>query len=76
MAQAVRPLKSVGVVVTAGCDTEHVKLARGLGADTVFECAAEDSTQDGYKCDVVLQWSTRARLGEQTLLKPTDGTRS
>ena len=50
---AVQILKSLGAVVTAVCDTEHVELVRGLGADRVIDYTAEDFTKDKQTYDVV-----------------------
>jgi len=50
---AVQLLKRLGAVVTAVCDTEHVELVRGLGADRVVDRTAEDFTKDDQTHDVV-----------------------
>jgi NADPH:quinone reductase-like Zn-dependent oxidoreductase len=51
---AVQLLKDLGAEVTAVCDTEHVELVRGLGADRVIDYTAEDFTKDTQTYDVVL----------------------
>ncbi len=51
---AVQLLKRLGAEVTAVCDTEHLELVRGLGADRVVDYTAEDFTKDEQTYDVVL----------------------
>ena len=51
---AVQLLKSLGANVTAVCDTDHVALVKGLGADRVIDYTAEDFTKDNQKYDVIL----------------------
>lgn len=51
---AVQLLKSLGAVVTAICDTEHVELVRCLGTDRVTDYTTEDFTKDEQMYDVVL----------------------
>lgn len=51
---AVQILKSLGAEVTAVCDTEHVAMVRGLGADRVIDYTVEDFTKDERSYDVVL----------------------
>jgi NADPH:quinone reductase-like Zn-dependent oxidoreductase len=51
---AVQLLKSLGANVTAVCDTGHLELVRGLGADRVIDYTTEDFTKDEQKYDVVL----------------------
>ena len=68
---AVQLAKSVGAVVTAVCDTEHVALVKGLGADRVIDYTAEDFTSDEQTYDLVFDAvgkSTFARC--KRLLKP------
>ncbi|HJQ86852.1 MAG TPA: NAD(P)-dependent alcohol dehydrogenase [Propionibacteriaceae bacterium] len=43
---AVQLLASRGVQVTAVCDTAHLELVRGLGAERVIDRTAKDFTQD------------------------------
>jgi NADPH:quinone reductase-like Zn-dependent oxidoreductase len=57
----VQLLKSLGAQVTAVCDTEHLELVRGLGADRVIDYTAEDFTEDEQRDDVVWMRSARAR---------------
>ena len=50
---AVQLLKALGANVTAVCDTEHVELVKGLGADRVIDSTTEDFTKDQQAYDVV-----------------------
>jgi NADPH:quinone reductase-like Zn-dependent oxidoreductase len=50
---AVQLLKALGAKVTAVCDTEHVELVKGLGADRVIDYTTEDFTKDQQAYDVV-----------------------
>jgi NADPH:quinone reductase-like Zn-dependent oxidoreductase len=68
---AVQLLKHLGAVVTAVCDTEHVELVRGLGADRVIDYTAEDFTKDEQTYDVVLDAVGKSSFGRcKRLLKP------
>ncbi len=68
---AVQILKSLGAVVTAVCDTEHVELVRGLGADRVIDYTAEDFTKDEQTYDVVFDAVGKSSFGRcKGLLKP------
>ena len=68
---AVQLLKSLGAVVTAVCDKEHVELVRGLGADRVIDYTAEDFTKDEQIYDVVLDAVGKSSFGRcKRLLKP------
>ena len=68
---AVQLLKRLGAVVTAVCDTEHVELVRGLGADRVIDRTAEDFTKDGQTYDVVIDAVGKSSFGRcKRLLKP------
>jgi NADPH:quinone reductase-like Zn-dependent oxidoreductase len=68
---AVQLLKRLGADVTAVCDTEHVELVRGLGADRVIDYTAEDFTQDEQTYDVVLDAVGKSSFGRcKRLLKP------
>ena len=51
---AVQLLHAMGVLVTAVCFGEHVDLVRGLGADRVIDCTAQDFTRDTARYDVVI----------------------
>ena len=57
---AVQLLKSFGANVTAVCDTEHVELVRGLGAERVIDYTSEEFTKDEQTYDVVLDAVVRA----------------
>jgi NADPH:quinone reductase-like Zn-dependent oxidoreductase len=68
---AVQLLKHLGAEVTAVCDTEHVELVRGLGADRVIDYTAEDFTEDEQSYDVVLDAVGKSSFGRcKRLLKP------
>jgi NADPH:quinone reductase-like Zn-dependent oxidoreductase len=68
---AVQLLKSLGAEVTAVCDTEHVELVRGLGADRVIDYTAEDFTKDEQRYDVVLDAVGKSSFFRcRRLLKP------
>jgi NADPH:quinone reductase-like Zn-dependent oxidoreductase len=68
---AVQLLKALGAKVTAVCDTEHVELVRGLGADRVIDYTAEDFTKDEQTYDVVLDAVGKSSFGRcKRLLKP------
>jgi NADPH:quinone reductase-like Zn-dependent oxidoreductase len=68
---AVQLLKSMGAKVTAVCDSEHVELVRGLGADRVIDYTAEDFTRDEQTYDVVLDAVGKSSFGRcKRLLKP------
>jgi NADPH:quinone reductase-like Zn-dependent oxidoreductase len=68
---AVQLLKRLAVKVTAVCDTEHVELVRGLGADRVIDYTAEDFTKDEHAYDVVLDAVGKSSFGHcRRLLKP------
>jgi NADPH:quinone reductase-like Zn-dependent oxidoreductase len=68
---AVQLLKSLGAQVTAVCDTEHLELVRGLGADRVIDYTAEDFTKDEQRYDVVLDAVGKSSFFRcRRLLKP------
>jgi NADPH:quinone reductase-like Zn-dependent oxidoreductase len=68
---AVQLLKSLGAQVTAVCDTEHLELVRGLGADRVIDYTAEDFTKDEQRHDVVLDAVGKSSFFRcRRLLKP------
>jgi NADPH:quinone reductase-like Zn-dependent oxidoreductase len=68
---AVQLLKRLGAEVTAVCDTEHVELVRGLGADRVIDYTAEDFTKDEQTYDVVLDAVGKSSFGRcKRLLRP------
>ena len=68
---AVQLLKGLGAQVTAVCDTDHVALVSGLGADRVIDYTREDFTQDEQKYDVVLDAVGKSTFGRcRRLLKP------
>ena len=68
---AVQLLKSLGANVTAVCDTGHVELVKGLGADRVIDYTAEDFTKDNQRYDVVLDSVGKSSFSQcKPLLKP------
>ncbi len=68
---AVQLLASDGVHVTAVCDTAHLELVRGLGAERVIDRTAEDFTQDEQRYDVVFDAVGKSSFGRcRRLLKP------
>jgi len=68
---AVQLLKSMGARVTAVCDTGHVELVRGLGADRVIDYTAQDFTKDVQRYDVVLDSVGKSSFSEcRRLLRP------
>jgi NADPH:quinone reductase-like Zn-dependent oxidoreductase len=68
---AVQLLKHLGAEVTAVCDTKHVELVKGLGADRVIDYTAEDFTKDTQTYDVVLDAVGKSSFGRcKRLLKP------
>jgi NADPH:quinone reductase-like Zn-dependent oxidoreductase len=68
---AVQLLKGLGVNVTAVCGTENVGLVRGLGADRVIDCTAQDFTEDEQRYDVVLDSVGKSSFSHcKGLLKP------
>ena len=68
---AVQILKDLGAVVTAVCDTEHLELVRGLGADRVIDYTAVDFTKDEQTYDVVFDAVGKSTFGRcRRLLKP------
>jgi NADPH:quinone reductase-like Zn-dependent oxidoreductase len=68
---AVQLLKSLGANVTAVCDTDHIELVRGLGADKVVDYTAGDFTKDEQRYDVVLDSVGKSSFGRcRRLLKP------
>jgi NADPH:quinone reductase-like Zn-dependent oxidoreductase len=68
---AVQLLKRLGANVTAVCDTDHMELVRGLGADKVIDYTTEDFTQDEQHYDVVLDSVGKSSFGRcKRLLKP------
>jgi NADPH:quinone reductase-like Zn-dependent oxidoreductase len=68
---AVQLLKVLGAQVTATCDTRHLELVRGLGADRVVDYTAGDFTRDAQAYDVVLDAVGKSSfLRCRRLLKP------
>jgi NADPH:quinone reductase-like Zn-dependent oxidoreductase len=68
---AVQLLKRLGAIVTAVCDTEHVELVRGLGADRVIDYTTEDFTKDEQTYDVVIDAVGKSSFGRcKRLLGP------
>jgi NADPH:quinone reductase-like Zn-dependent oxidoreductase len=68
---AVQLLASRGVHVTAVCDTAHLELVRGLGAERVIDRTAEDFTQDEQTYDAVFDAVGKSSFGRcRRLLEP------
>jgi NADPH:quinone reductase-like Zn-dependent oxidoreductase len=68
---AVQLLNSLGAGVTATCDTGHVELVKGLGADRVIDYTHEDFTKDAQAYDVVIDAVGKSSfLRCRRLLKP------
>jgi NADPH:quinone reductase-like Zn-dependent oxidoreductase len=68
---AVQLLKNLDVTVTAVCATEHLDLARKLGADRVVDYTAHDFTQDEQTYDAVYDAVGKSTFGRcRRLLKP------
>ncbi|MEV1168698.1 NAD(P)-dependent alcohol dehydrogenase [Nonomuraea sp. NPDC049784] len=68
---AVQLLKSLGVTVTAVCDTANLELVRSLGADRVVDYTAQDFTRDAQTYDAVFDAVGKSTFGRcKRLLKP------
>ncbi len=68
---AVQLLKQRGATVTAVCDTAHLELVKGLGADRVVDRTAQDFTRDEQRYDAVLDAVGKSTFGRcRRLLKP------
>jgi NADPH:quinone reductase-like Zn-dependent oxidoreductase len=68
---AVQIAKRMGLMVTAVCDTAHVEMVRGLGADRVIDYLKEDFTKDGQRYDLVLDAVGKSSFRRcRRLLKP------
>ena len=68
---AIQLLASRGVHVTAVCDTAHLDLVRGLGAERVIDRTVEDSTQDEQTYDAVFDAVGKSSFGRcRRLLEP------
>lgn len=68
---AVQLLKGLGAHVTAVCDTAHIGLVSGLGADRVIDYTQEDFTLDEQQYDAVLDTVGKSTFGRcRRLLKP------
>jgi threonine dehydrogenase-like Zn-dependent dehydrogenase len=66
---------SRGVRVTAVCDTTHLELVRGLGAERVIDRNVEDFTQDDQTYDVVFDAVGKSSFGRcRRLLEPRGQT--
>jgi len=68
---AVQLLKHRGATVTAVCDTAHLELVKGLGADRVVDYTAQDFTRDEQSYDAVFDAVGKSTFGHcRRLLKP------
>ena len=70
---AVQLLKGLGANVTAVCDTDHMELVRGLGADRVIDYTAEDFTKDEQRYDVILDSVGKSSFSQCKRLLKQDG---
>lgn len=71
---AVQLLAHVGARVTATCDTAHVELVRGLGADRVIDRTIEDFTRGRHSYDLVFDAVGKSSFGRcRRLLRPHGG---
>jgi NADPH:quinone reductase-like Zn-dependent oxidoreductase len=67
----VQLIRSIGARVTAVCDTRHVELVGGLGAERVIDYTVDDFTKDGHEYDVVIDAVGKSSFGRcRGLLKP------
>jgi NADPH:quinone reductase-like Zn-dependent oxidoreductase len=68
---AVQLLAVIGVRVTAVCDSAHVELVRGLGAEKVVDYTVEDFTADDRRYDIVFDAVGKSSFDRcRRLLKP------
>ncbi|WP_419994747.1 NAD(P)-dependent alcohol dehydrogenase [Streptomyces boninensis] len=68
---AVQLLKHYEATVTAVCDTAHLDLVKGLGADRVVDYTAQDFTRDEQRYDAVFDAVGKSTFGRcRRLLKP------
>jgi deazaflavin-dependent oxidoreductase (nitroreductase family) len=68
---AVQIIKSLGAHVTAVCDSEHVDLVAGLGADRVIDRTTTDFTADTQRYDLVFDAVGKCSFRQcRNLLKP------
>lgn len=68
---AVQLLKHHGATVTGVCDTAHLELVKGLGADRVVDYTAGDFTRDEQSYDAVFDAVGKSTFGRcRRLLKP------
>ncbi len=68
---AVQLLKNAGALVTATCDTAHIELVMGLGANRVIDHTATDFTRDEQTYDVVVDAVGKSSFTRcRRLLKP------
>ncbi|WP_433467461.1 NAD(P)-dependent alcohol dehydrogenase [Spirillospora sp. CA-128828] len=68
---AVQLLKHRGATVTAVCETAHLELVKGLGADRVVDYTTRDFTKDEQSYDAVFDAVGKSTFGRcRRLLKP------
>ena len=68
---AVQLLADLGARVTAVCETAHVELVRGLGADRVIDRGVVDFTKEDHQYDVVFDAVGKSSIGRcRPVLKP------
>ena len=70
---AVQLLKDLDANVTAVCDTDHMELVKGLGADRVIDYTAEDFTKDEQRYDVILDSVGKSSFSQCKRLLKQDG---
>jgi len=67
---ALQILKSMGVEVTAVCNTKNIELIKSLGADKIYDYEKEDFTKDETLYDFVLDAVGKSSFGKcKPLLK-------
>ena len=68
---AIQLLKDKGAQVTAVCDTAHLEVVKGLGADRVLSYEREDFTQEDKRYDFVFDAVGKRTFGEsKRVLEP------
>jgi NADPH:quinone reductase-like Zn-dependent oxidoreductase len=68
---AVQLLKTLGVRVTAVCDTANMEMVKGLGADKIVDYTVQDFTEDNQRYEIVFDAVGKSSFGRcRRLLKP------
>jgi NADPH:quinone reductase-like Zn-dependent oxidoreductase len=73
---AVQLIKGLGAHVTAVCDTAHLELVSGLGADRVIDYTKQDFSLDEQQYDVVLDAVGKSTFGRCRRLLKSGGVYS